>query len=440
MREMNEEKQESNLQDIKESMHRFDVLIGKSKSDISNVIQKIAQELICLAYLRRTTDVHIIIGEKKIKFRENGKLITLQMPGLSKELLENLTRYFLMQTGSLNATTKDFFHGGSFLINIQTTPKETEVSCRLSTIPGVTGQVTVIRLRNLESLPLLNELGLAEEIEKSFRSWVVEKYVQGGVIIVTGPTGSGKSTTLLSLMWEALVESEFTIAIGTIEHPVEILVPEFRQLDVNTFGDVSFESALRHFLRQDLDAVLVGEIRDDPGVARKVFEFAMTGHLAFTTLHTTTALAAITRLRSLGVPGDILAERVLGIASQRLMHGLCPNCKKESVLSEEDLRYFDNKGYNMREKAYDINPDGCNECGFTGVEGKIPIVELFLNTPEAKIEFLKESDVAVFEVIARKQGMKTMLEYALEEVLAGNISPKELKLVLVTPQDYAENS
>lgn len=412
--------------------------IRDSKS--SSVIQRFSLELISLAFLKRTTDIHIVVGEKKIMLRENGKLVALSLSALSREFLESVIRYFVTQTGSQNATTKDFYHEGSFSLSIPTSQKTNlEVSCRLSAIPCVTGQSMVIRLRDLKSLPHLNELGLTEEIERKLRAWVVEKYVQGGLVIVTGPTGSGKSTTLLSLLWETLVESNFSIAVGTIENPVEMVIPEFRQLEVGTFGDVSWETALLHFLRQDLDAVLVGEIRD-PEVARRTFDFAETGHLAFTTLHTTGALSAITRLRTLGIPNDILAERIIGIASQRLLHHLCPDCKLEYLLSAKDQRYFENKGHNLK-KAFNINPEGCPECHYTGVlGGKIPVVELFLNTPEAKTEFLNGSALERFEVVARNQGMKTMLESALEEVAAGNISPREVMLVLITPQDYAENT
>jgi type II secretory ATPase GspE/PulE/Tfp pilus assembly ATPase PilB-like protein len=414
-------------------------LIREAKKGIGLVPKKIVLELIALALYRRATDVHISVGGKAISLRENGKLISLDLGALNRELLESVIRHLVSLAEARNATTVNQFHQGSFVITVPNGQGSIEVSCRISVIPFAQGQSADIRLRSLEKLPLFSQLGLSEEIEKKLRLWVIERYIQGGVVVVTGPTGSGKSTTMLSLLWEVFEKAGREIAIGTIEDPVEIIVPGFQQLEVSAFGDISWETALLHFLRHDLDAVLVGEIRDEV-IAEKALEIAMTGHLVFTTLHTSGALQAITRLRGLGISGNILAEQLIAIISQRLLHGLCPECKKECFMSEKDYRYLESKGYgNVR--TFEISEGGCKECDYSGVsEGKIPIVELFLNTPEAKKEFIDEGVLEKFEVVAGKQGMRTMLEDALEKVADGILSFEEVRLVLITPQDYEDNS
>jgi type IV pilus assembly protein PilB len=305
-----------------------------------------------------------------------------------------------------------------------------EFDLRVSTLPCVHGEKVVMRILDKGSVMLgLNKLGFYPEMQGPFEVIVEKPY---GMILVTGPTGSGKSTTLYSVL-NKLNRGEVNIL--TIEDPVEYQIQGINQVQQNERAGLTFASALRSFLRQDPDIIMVGEIRDGE-TARIAVEAALTGHLVLSTLHTNDAAGAITRLIEMGIEPFLCASSVIGILAQRLARVICPNCKESYVPPIESVRRFGLSAYTDSEITF-YRGRGCDHCKMTGYKGRIGIFELLCITDRIRGLILQRSSTAEIKQCAIEEGMKTMPDDGLRKVLDGMTTIEEcLRTVYIEGQEF----
>ena len=300
------------------------------------------------------------------------------------------------------------------------------VDLRISTLPASLGEKVVIRILNTRATVLaLDSLGFDREeqdtIERLLRS-------KEGIVLVTGPTGSGKTTTLYASL--RVVQNE-GVNIVTVEDPVEYrLGANIVQVQVNEKAGLTFASALRSILRQDPDVVLVGEVRDEE-TAQIATQAALTGHLVLSTLHTNDAPNSVTRLLDMGMEAYKIASALRGIVAQRLLRQLCPVCKEvsDTPLPQHMLRY-------VPERTTLYKPVGCKECANTGYRGRFAITEILVMTPELEGLIGTGATADRITVAARGQGMRSLFESGLRHLLRGNTSVEELLRVTDVPSDH----
>jgi general secretion pathway protein E len=302
-----------------------------------------------------------------------------------------------------------------------------EIDIRIATMPTQQGESVVIRLLPRDrGLLELSKIGLVGRDEA-----IVRRLLQlpHGLILITGPTGSGKTTTLATML---SILNDPTRKILTIEDPVEYEIAGVNQSQVKPAIGLTFATAMRAFVRQDPDVIMVGEIRDSE-TANIAVHAALTGHLVLSTLHTETAAAAVPRLMDLGVEGFLLRSTLRAVIAQRLVRVLCSACKSRHVLAEQDLvvdpRYR-LLGFAAREAIY--RPVGCDSCGGTGYRGRAGIFELLELTDEVRPLVGAGTDAAMIESAAIRAGMTTMLDDAVEKCRAGlTAAPEVLRVTSV---------
>lgn len=295
---------------------------------------------------------------------------------------------------------------------------ERHLDVRLSTVPTLYGERVVMRLleKNMEMLTL-KQVGMMSDTEQAINDILSHPY---GLFLVTGPTGSGKTTTLYSAL-EKLRSP--TCNLITIEDPVEYRVPGVGQIQVNEKIGVTFAAGLRSILRQDPDVLMVGEIRD-PETADIAVHAALTGHMVLSTLHTNDAPSAATRLLDLGVPSYLLSSCLVGVLAQRLVRRLCDKCKKPYKLTAEETRRLGlNGAANGNTTIY--SPGGCEVCLNTGYKGRTGVFELLRVNEELASKVARSEDSRAIRQLARKAGMRTLMEDAARKVLAGWTSTEE---------------
>jgi len=292
-----------------------------------------------------------------------------------------------------------------------------KVDVRLSTVPTLYGERVVMRLleKNTRALSM-NELGLLEDTQRILLDCLGHSY---GLVLVTGPTGSGKTTTLYTLL-QLLSKPECNVL--TIEDPVEYRMNGVGQIQVNERIGVTFASGLRSILRQDPDVVMVGEIRD-PDTANIAVNAALTGHMVLSTLHTNDAPTAATRLMDLKVPPFLLSSCLLGVMAQRLVRRLCDKCKQPGKPTMETWRRL---GLDRPPANHSVcEPVGCAHCMDTGYRGRMGIYELFKVEEELASRIAREEDARLLRNHARSKGMRLLMEDAAEKVIRGLTSPDE---------------
>jgi len=307
------------------------------------------------------------------------------------------------------------------------TPDGEEVELRLSTMPTAFGEKLVMRIFNPENLVKdYQELGFSEEEE---RKWSQISGAPHGIILVTGPTGSGKTTTLYStLKLLALPE----VNVCTVEDPIEMVEPAFNQMQVQHGIGVDFASGIRTLMRQDPDIIMVGEIRDLE-TAEMAIQAALTGHLVLSTLHTNDAPAAVTRLLDLGVPPYLLQSTILGVLAQRLVRTLCPHCKTPHDLDEEAWNTLVAPWKAARPANGVYMAKGCLECRMTGYMGRIGIYEMMIMTPELKKAVNAATDLEALRKAAYQEGMKPLRISGAMKIAAGVTTLDEVMKVAPPP-------
>ena len=302
-----------------------------------------------------------------------------------------------------------------------------EVELRLSTLPTAFGEKLVMRIFDPEVLVRdFAELGFSEEDQARWKSMAERP---NGIILVTGPTGSGKTTTLYSTL-KQLATSEVNVC--TIEDPIEMVEPAFNQMQVQPAIDLGFADGVRALMRQDPDIIMVGEIRDLP-TAEMAIQAALTGHLVLSTLHTNDAPSAITRMLDLGVPSYLLSATMLGIMAQRLVRILCPHCKKPQPARPEEEAMWDNlvTPWKANRPSNFYRPVGCLECRMTGYMGRVGLYEILLLSPDMKQTIASAAELAKIRELAFREGMKPLRISGALKVAAGITTLEEV--VKVSP-------
>ncbi len=288
---------------------------------------------------------------------------------------------------------------------------------RVSTLPGVHGESVVLRILDRGDMSVdLQQLGMPKHILNDYQKIVTQPH---GMILITGPTGSGKTTTLYATLEKINSEKQKII---TVEDPVEYQLEGITQIQANASIGLSFAAGLRSIVRQDPDILMVGEIRDHE-TAEIAIESALTGHLVFSTLHTNDAAGAVTRLQDMGVEGYLISSSLLAIQAQRLVRRVCPDCYKTHELSSDEATVL--------EISQEICPSikrgsGCERCGSTGYRGRVGLYELLLMSDAIRHHIATGVDANVIREQAISEGMETLRQDALAKLQAGLTTPEEV--------------
>ncbi|MCK5767195.1 MAG: type II/IV secretion system protein, partial [Candidatus Atribacteria bacterium] len=294
-----------------------------------------------------------------------------------------------------------------------------EVDLRVSSLPTVFGEKVVLRLLDKsKGLIKLDNVGFLPKQLEDFRSIINHSY---GIILITGPTGSGKSTTLYAVLNEIDSKNKNVI---TVEDPVEYKLKRVNQVQIKSKINLTFANTLRSILRQDPDIIMVGEIRDSE-TAQIAVQAALTGHLVFSTLHTNDAASTLTRLIDMQVEPFLISSSIIGVIAQRLVRVICKNCKEEYTPSEEIIDML------SKEKEIDRNiklyrGKGCPLCKNTGYLGRTSIFEIILLDEEIRSLIVSKASSSVIKETALKKGMKTLRDSGLEKAINGITTIEEV--------------
>ncbi|MFN7064632.1 MAG: GspE/PulE family protein [Aquificaceae bacterium] len=384
-------------------------------------IIKLANFLIAEAVNLDASDIHIEPQEKKVlvRYRVDGVLkVYHELPIRIKDSL--VARLKIMS--NLDIAEKRRPQDG----RIRTRYKGKKIDLRFSTVPTVYGEKVVMRIQEAERYlsVRLEELGFEPDDLEKFRKAI---WTPWGMILVTGPTGSGKTTTLYATLME---RNSPDVNIMTVEDPVEVSIPGLNQVQVNEKIGVDFASVLRAFLRQDPDIILIGEIRDRE-TAEIGVRASLTGHLVFSSLHTNDAPSAITRLVDMGIEPFLVGSSVILIVAQRLLRKLCPRCKLADDTPREALLRLDVlKSLDEKITIYKANPKGCEHCGGFGYKGRTAVYEILEVDEEMRRLIVKGANAEEIRDLARSKGMRTLYEAGIIKVRKGIASIAEVERVL----------
>ena len=365
------------------------------------------------------SDIHIEPMENyiRVRYRIDGDLVEQKSKYPSKFLGGITSRIKIM--GNMNIAEKRRPQDGRITVKVD----GVEYDVRVSILPTSQGEKVVMRLTNKERLTMdKSNLGLQPEDEAKFDNLLKNSH---GIILVTGPTGSGKSTTLYTALSELNTEK---VNISTIEDPVEADIDGINQVQVNEKSGVTFPSALRCFLRQDPDIIMVGEIRDTE-TASLAIDASLTGHLVVSTLHTNSSVSSISRLEKMGIEPYLLADATVGILAQRLVKRLC-TCKKQKKITIRDRKKL---GIGKEEEITLYEPCGCVKCNGTGYKGRIAVYEILVFTEELKEAIADERPLNEIEAIAMKQGLQTLKMSAIKLIKQGITTVEELDRIVHEP-------
>ncbi|MBN2073128.1 MAG: Flp pilus assembly complex ATPase component TadA [Actinobacteria bacterium] len=404
------------LKEVQEIMNDQDLVISeKYQEDIveKNPLVRLANQVIMKAISLRASDIHIEPQEKTcmIRFRVDGVLQRIKdVPKTVQRLL--ISRYKIM--GGMDITENRLPQDGRGSINFQ----NRMIDLRFASIPSVYGENITIRVLDRDdNIFDLEKIGMDKDTIPVYREMIL---LPNGSVIITGPTGSGKTTTLYaSLNHIANIEKK----IFTIEDPVEYRFPQIMQVQVNPKINMDFSRGLRAMMRSDPDIIMVGEIRDLE-TARIAMEASITGHLVLTTLHTNDAPSSLTRLLEMGIESYMISASVKCIVAQRLVRKLCENCKKEMEEVPKPSIREDIRGILEGRKIY--RKVGCSRCNNTGYYGRVGIYSVMVVSRKIRQMLLMRKSTDEIEEVARKEGMRTLLESAAQKVAEGITTIEEM--------------
>lgn len=386
-------------------------------SHIVNIVDWLFQ----YAFQQRASDIHIEPRREQgtVRFRIDGVLHNVYQfpPQVTMAVVSRLK-----SLGRMNVAEKRKPQDGRVKTK---TPDGGEVELRLSTLPTAFGEKMVMRIFDPEVLLKgFDQLGFSAD---DLRRWQSMTSQPNGIILVTGPTGSGKTTTLYTTL-KQLATPEVNVC--TIEDPIEMIEGAFNQMQVQHNIDLTFASGVRALMRQDPDIIMVGEIRDLE-TAEMAIQAALTGHLVLSTLHTNDAPSAITRLLELGVPHYLLKATLLGVMAQRLVRTLCPHCKAPMQLDADDWRAL-TKPWNAPLPSTAQRAVGCLECRDTGYRGRAGVYEIMLLNDAIKPLITADTDIVALRRQAFKDGMRSLRLSGAQKIAAGLTTVEEV--LRVTPQ------
>ncbi|MCM8806455.1 MAG: GspE/PulE family protein [Candidatus Omnitrophica bacterium] len=379
----------------------------KIKEATESSAVSIVEELVSKAIELRATDIHLEIEEDglRLRYRINGVLYEFPPPPL--ELYSSIVSHIKVLS-NLDISEKRIPQDGYFKMKLY----ERDIDLRVSTFPTIFGEVIALRVLDKKNIISgLDQLGFLPEILHRWRILLEEPY---GMILVTGPTGSGKTTTLYASLNEL---DSIHKKIITIEDPVEYHLKNVMQTQINPKAGLTFSVALRSMLRQDPDIIMVGEIRDLE-TAEIAFRAAQTGHLVLSTLHTNTAPAAIIRLLDMGVEPYLISSSLIGVLNQRLVRTICNSCKEEYTPFSEEIKLLDSSLLDRKDIKF-YRGKGCHLCNGTGYGGRTGIFELLILNEELRRIIMKKPNISELKELARRSGMEFLREDGIKKILQG---------------------
>ena len=386
---------------------------------------RLVNQLIHRAVDMGASDIHIEPFEDglHLRYRVDGVLQDYPDPPAGSLAAAIASRIKLLS--QMNIAERRLPQDGRIMIRV----KGHELDLRVSTIPTVHGESIVMRVLDRESIQLaLPTMGFSEDTLRRYEALLARPH---GVLLVTGPTGSGKTTTLYASL--ASLDSE-ALKIITVEDPVEYQLQGVNQIQVQTQINLTFARALRAILRQDPDIIMIGEMRDTE-TAQIGVQSALTGHLVLSTLHTNTAASAITRLEDMGIERYLITSAVNGVLAQRLVRTLCTSCKEPLEVSRDYIEQTGLRRWVSGDTQQVFQARGCAACNQTGYSGRTGIHELFMLDDEMHRVIMGGADATLLHAAARRQGMVTLYEDGLRKVVQGVTSMEEL---LRVTQDQSE--
>lgn len=384
---------------------------GQGEDDMGPVV-KLVNFIICSAVDEGASDIHIEPDDNtmRVRFRIDGVLGNRMSPPWRMNAAI-ASRVKIM--AHLDISERRVPQDGEISVRVNGRP----IDLRVSTLPGKFGEKIVMRVVDSSGSRLsLQQLGFRPRMLDGFQQVIDQPY---GIALVTGPTGSGKSTTLYSVL---NTFDRTTINVSTVEDPVESNIEGVHQAQINSKAGFTFASALRSLLRQDPDVIMVGEIRDSE-TAQIAVQAALTGHVVLSTLHTNDAPSAITRLGNLGVENFLIAASLRGVLAQRLVRRVCRHCATPCELDEAQKRSM---GLYAFQEGTPMKGAGCRKCRDTGLSGRLGIYELMV--PDEKMNDLLcgTCDPASIRNLLREQGFETLWDDGMQKVLAGLTTPEEV--------------
>jgi type IV pilus assembly protein PilB len=409
------------VQESEEEASALEVVDLRESADDAPVI-KLVHSIIADAAERGASDIHFEPqpdekgrggAEMKVRMRIDG-VLTDQMTVPKRMISGVVSRIKIM--GNLDISERRIPQDG----RVGLTVEGRHVDVRVVTLPSVVGESAVLRILDKDNVRLnLESLGMQEHELVRFRKSFNKAH---GAVLVTGPTGSGKSTTLYAALGELNSPER---GIITIEDPVEYQIEGITQVQINPKAGLNFATGLRSMMRADPDVLMVGEIRDRE-TAQIAIEGALTGHMVLSTLHTNDAPSAITRLVEMGIEPFLVASALDGVVAQRLARMLCSHCKKRTIITAEVLR---DHGFHAHYDIEAYEPVGCVRCGGMGYRGRVGLYEVMIMSEEIRTLTLQRSAAEQIAVVAVREGMRRMREDGLEKVKSGVTTMSEVSRV-----------
>ncbi|MFC1821232.1 ATPase, T2SS/T4P/T4SS family [Thermodesulfobacteriota bacterium] len=405
---------------IKESLESYDFNKNQKqiiKPDKSEVVQ-IVDDIIVEALKQQASDIHLepLKNRTRVRFRRDGTL--LHYTDISKDLESPIVSRIKVMAGA-NITEKRRHQDGRILL--ASGQHNEEIDIRVSFYITLFGEKVVMRILNKKAeLFKINDLGLGQKMLERFRESVLD--LPSGVVIITGPTGAGKTTTLYaSINYCNNIDSN----IITAEEPVEYVIEGVSQCSIDPKIGLTFEETLRHMLRQDPDIIILGEIRDRFS-AESAIQAALTGHKVITTFHTEDSIGGLLRLMNMDIEAFLISSTVVCVVAQRLLKKICPYCRKSYIPTARDLRRLQYQPQNIRGHHFHIG-GGCNECDFTGYRGRIGVFEMLILSEYVKEALLqRKTSYEIRRISMETTGLVTLLEDGLAKAAKGQTSIPEV--------------
>jgi type IV pilus assembly protein PilB len=396
--------------------------VDEQSEDVPDApIIRVANVIVQQAIREKASDIHVEPDRRGVRVRYRVDGVLREEMSLPKYIHPPLiSRYKIMS--NMNIAERRIPQDGRIAISFENKEFDLRVSC----LPTIHGEKIVMRILDKTSVLIgLNKIGFLPVVQAQIESIITQP---NGMILMTGPTGSGKTTTLYSILNKI---NNVEVNILTIEDPVEYQLPGISQVHVNRKAGLTFATALRSFLRQDPDIIMVGEMRDLE-TAEIGVEASLTGHLVLSTLHTNDAPSAVTRLVDMGVEPYLISATVIGVLAQRLARTVCSNCKVPYEVEAHELRHFGYRPENDNEIIQLWRGQGCEVCKGKGLKGRTGIHEMMLMNDEIADLVVRRAPVADVREAARANGMLMLREDGLKKILEGVTTPEEVRRVVFT--------
>jgi type II secretory ATPase GspE/PulE/Tfp pilus assembly ATPase PilB-like protein len=414
------------IDDVQAKVKNIPTFKQRIEASLEKSVTQVLEIILIGAINLDSSDIHIEPEEENAKIRIRMDGILQDVLFIDQKIYERLiSRIKLLSKLKLNVSDRP--QDGRFSISLE----KTAIEIRVSSLPAEHGESIVMRILNPKSLIDVESLGLRPDLAKTFNKQIEKP---NGMIIVTGPTGSGKTTTLYAVLKKL---NKPAVKIITIEDPIEYHLRGISQTQVDPKKGYNFAKGLRSLMRQDPDVVLVGEVRDLE-TANIALQAALTGHLVLTTMHTNSAAGTIARFQALGEKPTNISPAINMAIAQRLIRKVCKKCAKLEIISSEEIAKIEKglKGISKEIKTPEIKKEikipkakGCKECNNTGYKGRLGIFEFFLKDDEMEKFILTSPSIVAMEELAIKKGMVTVYQDGLIKVLQGLTTIEEIERV-----------